>query len=837
MANLYARMYNEFIDRAADIQAYLSGAYMSRYQSSTLDYGNRIRYLDRMKPVKINSYRRSGSEDDARTSISRAAGRGVAAFHANGCGIGYFLISDGNECGLYFASEMSDSSGFDHYLSTGIPDIMTQNRFVPAPILADIAQYGGVVVNIPAVDAPYLDSILDCLSGMRGVVALLAHPVDATRAQAYRQGLVELYRLSETVGNIDNTFGSGSKRTIKEVVPSVSALNLYLKDQLESRQSGSGMWGCCIWYLAETPQEANNLGMSVTGAIRAAMSFSGSNCQYLETECNPLREGRLGIPTARYDDFSPILPESLEKSPLISILSSEELSSLLQLPLHDHPGINVLNSSGMADAMRPFRVNTGNLASARCIELGTIDGSNQPLRILLDDMTEHVLVTGATGSGKTNTVMVLVSGAHESNIPVCIIEPSKKDYWYLSGTMPDLVVYSAGYDAKRLVLDPFTPERGIILANHVDNLLYAFSGAFEMETPTRLALNGLIKFSYEKLGWSLSDLYYGQAKALPTIGTLIELLPEFMESKLQYGEEVRSNIYGSLLNRLNSLSEGSVGSIVNGDRRFALTGEKLASGTVLIELDDLPIDIKPFITELLLIKLSQYLRRQDASKKLRNLIVLEEAHNVFCDIAPSKREDSKSIASAYFSNLLSEIREYGTGIVIADQGASQINANAISNTKVKIMHALGNDADVEAEAFALQLDDYRKRLLPEFRTGEALVAIRGQAGPWKVAVKHAEKESPHTAACLFCQHKQLCNYAEIDSKLSQNGGRMSITASSILSNPYDKESIARTIESVCTQAGLRHNDAPCVLGYLLDHYAVRCGDREKRRILYFLSEV
>lgn len=61
-------------------------------------------------------------------------------------------------------------------------------------------------------------------------------------------------------------------------------------------------------------------------------------------------------------------------------------------------------------------------------------------------------------------------------------------------TIPDLDVYSAGQDAKWLSIDPFTPEYGTVIGNHIDSLLYAFSGAFEMETPTRLALSGLLKY-------------------------------------------------------------------------------------------------------------------------------------------------------------------------------------------------------------------------------------------------------------------------------------------------------------------------------------------------------
>ena len=153
------------------------------------------------------------------------------------------------------------------------------------------------------------------------------------------------------------------------------------------------------------------------------------------------------------------------------------------------------------------------------------------------------------------------------------------------------------------------------------------------------------------------------------------------------------------------------------------------------------------------------------------------------------------------------------------------------------MHALGNEADADAEAYALHLDDVRKGLLPAFQTGEAIVAVRGESEPWKIKVHDTHPEPPRNVACLFCNHKRFCSYDEVASVLGATNSRLSLAMAEILSNPYDRTSVQKQIRSICMSYGLHQSDETCVLGYMLEKYAEGCGDREKRRILFQISEV
>lgn len=833
MANYYTTAHNQFIANAPEIHSYLTGTYMREYAGAILDCGTGRRLYEPMKYVKVSSFRVAEGPDEHQHRALAAAKMGLSSFFVSKCAVGYFLVSNGRECGLFLASEGGVNYGFDDCLKAAIPDFAYENRFIDKGTKQQCALNGGVLLGLPPLSEKYVDQVLDVLGQMKGMVGILAWPTEIEQIYQYRNGLVELQERAETLGSIDNTFGSGSRRTIKEVVPAVNSLNSYLKKEVDRWAGAENMWEVCAWFSADTALNAERLGAALAGAVGTVSSAREAASGYIMTLENAFQSDSLYIPLAQYRTPPYEVPAGVEKSPLLSYLTTSELATYMQLPQYGHIGINVINSSGESNPLRPFAVNAQQNGD---ILLGAMKEGAQPFWLNLDDLNEHMLVTGATGSGKTNTVMTILDEAHRNHVPFCVIEAAKKDYWYLRHTMEDLEVYSAGQDAKALFIDPFIPEEGTVVGNHIDSLLYAFSGAFDMEAPTRLALSGLIKYAYVRQGWELGEIYYRQEKQCPTVQMLIDYLPQFMDEELQYGQEVSDNIRGSILNRLRSLNEGTIGAVINSGGERSLTGEALCSGSVVIELDDFSLDVKPFIAELILVKVGQYLRRQDAAKSLKNIIVLEEAHNVFGRIADGTGETSKSIASSYFSALLSEIREYGTGLIIADQGASKLNDNAISNTKVKIMHSLGSSDDVKAEEYALHLTEAQKRLIPELPKGTALVAVRGRPDTWRVAVREAQRSIGKNIACIFCSHRRFCSYDTIKDGLRGEDYHIAMTATNVLMNRYSGAALNVLVEDVQRQYQLDSCDKSCLLGYILGADVVKCSDREKRRIMYLFNK-
>ena len=835
MANYQTDRMDQFVNNAPLILGILSGQSMGALFGNVLDCGTCGTVISPMRFVEVQAYKKPLDDEAFFHWQSEAVCRALSSFFMDGCAVGFFLTVDGKECRLYFANEAGTCPGFESFLRSGAPEFSVINRFLDRRELLRRTTYGGIILNLPIAARPWIDGALEQLSQFTAVVGFLARPLPARETDAFYRALTQIQSTAEAAERLNITYGEGSRRVVSERIPAVGDLNEYLKELLKRRTGHSELWETCLIYGADSFRSAHSVGTILAGALNASAS-GAHRCLYFHTQKTLLSEGQLKIPSAVFDQAAGTLPAAIAKNALADRLSSPELAALIQLPLYGHPGIRVQNSSTEPSAAMPFSANAASYGDTAAFFIGKLTDTGEPVSLPLAALNEHALITGATGSGKTNTVMNLVAAAAKQGVPVCIIEPSKKDYWLLQSVIPELDVYSAGQDAKPLRLNPFVPEDGVILANHIDSLMYAFSGAFSMETPTKLAMSGLLKFVYERFGWKLGETYHTGVKICPEIEDMVRLLPDYMDRELKYGKEVSGNIRGSLLNRLKSLSEGSVGSIIRGTSSQTIDGKRLCAGPILVELDDLPIDVKPFITELLLIKMSQYLRRQEAPGRLKNLVFLEEAHNVFSRIGPAGQETSKSITSSYFSNMLSEIREYGTGIVIADQGASQIHENAVANTKLKIMHATTKSEDVEAEAFALRLDEYQKRLIPEFRTGEAVVSLRGQPEVWRVTVNRLEPPRPRNTACLFCGHRFLCGYREMEEKLQVRDAWLPLAASDLLSNQFDVSAMRSALDAVVRQYGLRDSDSLCLLGYLLDRYAPQCGGREKRKILFRYNE-
>ena len=361
--------------------------------------------------------------------------------------------------------------------------------------------------------------------------------------------------------------------------------------------------------------------------------------------------------------------------------------------------------------------------------------------------------------------------------------------------------------------------------------MYAFCGAFEMEAPTKAALQNLLVYTYHKFGWNTGEIATGQRK-YPVIKDLINYLPQFCNDELVYGNEVSSNIQGSLLNRLKTLSEGTVGSIV--DCESGISAEKLCNEKALIELDELPISIKPFIANLLVVKINEYLRQRDANGALKNTIVLEEAHNVFGETSNNSVKTSKDIASEYFSNLLSEIRAYGTSLIIVDQSPSDINSNAIANTSIKITHALSTKDDADTISYAYGFTEYQKQQLTNLGTGVVLITKRGDRKSCKAQVSKVNLGIIINIACMFCNLSSCCDKS-MNWRINIDESTMNMFATRIYNVRYDGDTLRREVNNITSSLHLSYDNSFCLLGYILTASKSSYSEREKRRILYILK--
>mgnify|MGYP003317921089 CR=1 FL=1 len=75
-----------------------------------------------------------------------------------------------------------------------------------------------------------------------------------------------------------------------------------------------------------------------------------------------------------------------------------------------------------------------------------------------------------------------------------------------------------------------------------------------------------------------------------------------------------------------------------------------------------------------------------------------------------------------FSNMLSEIRAYGQGLVIVDQVPERLIPDAIKNTNLKIIHRLIASDDIDSIASSMGLTNDQRSIIPRLATGQAIVS-------------------------------------------------------------------------------------------------------------------
>jgi len=91
-----------------------------------------------------------------------------------------------------------------------------------------------------------------------------------------------------------------------------------------------------------------------------------------------------------------------------------------------------------------------------------------------------------------------------------------------------------------------------------------------------------------------------------------------------------------------------------------------------------------------------------------------------------------------FSNLLSEIRAYGQGVIIADQVPVRLAPDVMKNTNLKIAHRVVSADDREALAGAMAMDEKQSRALTALEIGEAAVFSGGDDAPLLVRIPLAK---------------------------------------------------------------------------------------------------
>ena len=375
------------------------------------------------------------------------------------------------------------------------------------------------------------------------------------------------------------------------------------------------------------------------------------------------------------------------------------------------------------------------------------DMHNYPVNFSLNDLPRHAFFTGMPGSGKTNTMLHLVTQLRKNNIPFLALEPAKKEYRALLGhkNMQDIFLFSPHLQSQfPLQMNPLEFPKGVRVSEHINALLEVFEGSFLLEGPTYKFLSSAIERSYTNLGWDIEDVNDEECELpFPGLQDVYDNLQAEIEAS-SYDAELKGNVRAFLQVRLGGLMERDAGELFN-THLSTLAPDEWLSVSAIVELEVLGEQAKNFFVLLVCHYILETLRAnpnggidsKGEKMPVRHVIFIEEAHNI---IAPSTQQsgsdsvDPKISATAYIVKMLAEVRALREAIVIADQLPTALASEVTKNTGLKLVHRLTAQDDREQIGTAISASSLQLEQMASFTTGKALIYHERTLKPFTVQV-------------------------------------------------------------------------------------------------------
>ena len=452
----------------------------------------------------ISSYQNLGDDIHKITKISKNTNQSLA--HTKGL---TFTKGSSHAEGINFTENESHTEGYSDKDKTG------KAVSVATTVLSGVMTLVGASIGSVVGSAP--GAIAGASAGM-AVGSGIKNVVDAIFAS-------KIVNENDTVGtsfggSINTTTNksvsnNSSDAVTKGVSVSYDEINksaVYVEEMIdkfiERFQKGLsyGMWNASLYIQADDEIVLSELEHTLKSV------YSGDDTHFEairftrnlnDIDFNPLNFNRL------YFDKD-IVPHPIHQSfaGFNSIVNTQELAILSALPKNDIDGVSVsrISDFGLTQSSEPDKYH--------CIEIGNISNkkklTSQRFKLSFDAINSHVFVSGATGSGKSNTIKGILKKINEQKIPFLVIEPAKSEYKNLLNDIKGLQIFRPGAKNDVFRFNPFIFEYSkenlsTTLTKHIDMLKTTFISAFGMYGPMPYILEEAIYKIYEDRGWNLQN--------------------------------------------------------------------------------------------------------------------------------------------------------------------------------------------------------------------------------------------------------------------------------------------------------------------------------------------
>lgn len=639
-----------------------------------------------------------------------------------------------------------------------IADIISRYRRLGSEIHTGVKLTAGQ--SLGRSESGKVDAGIGTLAGVLGGVAgsLLCGPVGAIVGSKIG-GFLDKGRTA----NVSGSASTNTEYLDKFAEYAEAATDHHVKRLNEGRNLG--FWNTGVYVLGTVPGDV----VTVTGMLRSVYSGDKSYFEPIRLhifnpnsnareivrdrfELLPMREEKL--PTSgkidkqgQHDaDNWHILGKTYQY--LSTPINTKELSLATSLPRRDVPGLRFVKTA-VRFANNPSPVDGDKITLGNIVDMGVTHGTTYDIDV--NSLVRHALVAGATGSGKSTTCKRILTEVLSRDIPVMVIEPAKDDYvrWAIKMNkslpkekqfkifMPGVENFE-GTPVERLRINPFEPAafKGakVDLLQHSEYFSVLLNACLPSEDVVPILIEEVVYETIREVAIEqerrFEDELVEPLHDYPTVDSMLIKAKEIMSSKI-YADRNKDNLTEVLTTRFKKLKRGMRGRIINVHKSTDYS--ELFSGNVIINLSRLAgTKDKSLIMSLLMQALYEYrqsryaedaeYRAKAQQNELLHLLLVEEAHNVLRKPTGNQTSGNPERAAAdLFDSMLSDIREYGQGLVVVDQIPTRLIEGATKNTNYKIVHRLTAPDDQDTMASCMAFRDDQKYIIPTLETGNAII--------------------------------------------------------------------------------------------------------------------
>lgn len=370
------------------------------------------------------------------------------------------------------------------------------------------------------------------------------------------------------------------------------------------------------------------------------------------------------------------------------------------------------------------------------VELGESFRGNR-FYLSQEDLVKHLLAVGQSGSGKTTLFYSLMG---EVEKPFWAFD-LKQDYRHLVSEADLLVLPWSEFK-----FNPLKPPKGVPPRRWAQVFSEIFGHATSLLSGSK---NYLMKKIIE-----LYILYNLFDRVSPQYPSLHELKLLIQRDKINY-VRTASDYRDRLLNRLEAMTLVA-GTVFDCSQGHPV--EELLERDVVFEFDGLSRDVQNFLMEILFAHVYEYrIAQNHRDTGLNHLFFLDEGKRVFS--VYKERQDAAGIPE--IDELTAKMREFGEGLVVADQEASKLTDSIKANTFTKLLLSTGDRKQFQSVTDAMNLSDRQREFAQQLGTGEAVVQVGGR-DPIPVKLENHELEKSVTDREL--EKLQAKKWSELDSE-------------------------------------------------------------------------